>query len=185
MSAHMPERRSLLKATLLIGATMTLAASTASAAALSRRAGIGPASQGSEARTAAAVPAKAKTMMLGGLSSKGWPVVMELSQNLKRIRLAAIGLDMTCTSGSTFSLSAWFTDLAVGPNGKVHVLAAILPQAGSGGVTLTGGNETFSGRLNRTQLTFAGTWRMQLNYTLPNNQSDHCDSGPVAFSVRL
>ncbi|HUO74903.1 MAG TPA: hypothetical protein VMU39_29325 [Solirubrobacteraceae bacterium] len=185
MSAHVPQRRSFMYATSVVCASMTLAATTASAAEHSGRAHVGSASPGTEAHLAAAAPANSKTMMLGGFSSKGWPVVMEFTRNLKRIHLAAIGLDMTCTSGDQFAVTGWFGDLPVGPNGKVQTVGAIPPQAGSNGVKLSGGSESLSGRLNRTQLTFTGSWRMQLNYTLSNNQSDQCDSGQVAFSARL
>jgi hypothetical protein len=65
------------------------------------------------------------------------------------------------------------------------VTMAIPASAGNSTVSITGGTDTFMGRLNRAQATFTGSWQLHLNFVMSNGQTNQCDSGHVAFSARL
>jgi hypothetical protein len=133
--------------------------------------------------TRAAVP-RAASVVLGGLTGHGWPVVLTLSPNGKRLTLAVTGVDMSCTSGASFSTADALGDVAIGRRGKVHATRGI-PAITSPSVSITGGFHTLSGTLNRRRLTFSGSWRLHLDFQMPNGQADHCDSGRVRFTARL
>jgi hypothetical protein len=132
-----------------------------------------------EARAAAA-----RSVVFGGLTSQGWPVVAYIARSGKRLELAVIGLDMSCTSGSRFPLDDGVENLRIRANGTVHHFSAVPPTAGSS-VSITGGSDSFTGKLNRERLTFTGKWQLHLNFATSNGQTDQCDSGPVTFKTRL
>jgi hypothetical protein len=130
----------------------------------------------------AATPAAGRA--LGGFNVQGWPIVLEVSGNAKRIQLTVTGLNMTCTSGARFPVQAFWQRLTVARNGRVRAARPMLPVPGSP-VSITGGSDSFAGLLNRRQATIFGAWRLHVDYGLPHGQSDHCDSGLVGFAARL
>ena len=88
--------------------------------------------EGVAAPRVAALGAKAKKPKLGGLSfggltPQGWPVVIQVSRNLKHVTRAIIGLDENCTpSMDVFGTSDFYggrRDLFV-PMNKAHKFAA-------------------------------------------------------------
>jgi hypothetical protein len=132
--------------------------------------------------TAVAVPTAGH--VLGGFTSQGWPVVLEISGNGKRIALVATGLDMGCTSGSGGPLEDGWQQLPIRAKGKVHAAITLPPFAGAT-VSITGGSRSFSGRFNRARSAFSGQWRLHLDFKYSNGQTDHCDSGRVTFTATL
>jgi len=131
---------------------------------------------------AAAVPASGE--VLGGFTSQGWPVVVEISKDAKRINTIGIGLDMSCTSGQQAGLRDGWVRLPVGPRGKVHATLTIPASPGSS-VSLTGGSDSLTGTLNRRRLTFSGVWELILMFKDSTGHVDKCDSGRVTFAARL
>jgi hypothetical protein len=121
--------------------------------------------------------------VLGGLTSGGWPVVLEVSSNGKRIRFADIGLDMNCSSGGSFSTMDFATMLAIRPNGTVHRTAALPSFTDPSGTSITG-SRSISGRLNRKRWTFSGVWHLHLSFAMSHGQTDQCDSGTIPFVAR-
>jgi len=135
-----------------------------------------------KARTAAGGSNLAAGQVLGGFTSQGWPVVLELSKDGKQIALAGIGLSMNCSSGAQFSTGDGWIHAPIAAGGKVREAAQITPAPK---YSLTGGSDSFTGKLNRRQVAFSGTWQLHLTYSMSNGQTDQCDSGRVAFSARL
>lgn len=123
--------------------------------------------------------------VLGGMTAQRWPVVITISANGKRIQAAQAGLVLTCSSGDGFPVPDAWGDVPLQANGGVNVAAGILPSTGNSAGSVTGGSDTFTGRLNRKRATFSGTWQLKLNFLMSSGQIDQCDSGRVAFSARL
>jgi len=130
------------------------------------------------------VPSPAAGKVLGGFTSQGWPVVLAISNNSKGIVTAGAGLDMSCASGASFGVPDRWRNLPIGPNGVVHVSDSIGAQQGSG-ASITGGTDSLTGKFNRKRGTFAGVWQLHLTFSMPNGQTDTCDSGRVTFTVAL
>jgi hypothetical protein len=122
--------------------------------------------------------------VLGGFTSQGWPVVLEISGNGKRVAVVATGLFMSCTSGVGFPVEDAWPLLPISAKGKVHAAITIPSFAGSS-VSITGGSRSFAGRFNRARSIFWGQWRLHLNYKFSNGQTDQCDSGRVTFTATL
>ena len=123
-------------------------------------------------------------VVFGGVTRDGWPVVLAISPDAKRLRGSVIALVLRCTSGAVFADADGFGGLAVGPRGNVHVAGSI-PAVTTPAVSMTGGSHAMVGTLNRRRETFSGRWRLRLNFKLDNGQINHCDSGWVGFSARL
>jgi hypothetical protein len=120
--------------------------------------------------------------ILGGFTSQEWPVVVDFSKNHKQIRLVEAGLEMKCGSGTSFAELDGWTHLPIAANGRVHISSQIAPQVGTS-ASLTGGTDTFSGQFNRQRTKLTGTWELRQTFSLPNGQTDECDSGPVGFAL--
>jgi hypothetical protein len=134
--------------------------------------------------TAHIASAPAAGRMLGGFTSQSWPLVLAIAKNGKRIVVAVTGLVITCASGDTYPLEDGWAQLPISASGHVHATRAIAPMAGSS-VSLTGGFDSFAGRLNRARSTFSGVWQLHLSLKQSGGQSDQCDSGRVALVAEL
>lgn len=168
-------------------ALVTMAAAAASATASGRMLpahAMLPASAVAAGANAELGAGPAAGQVLGGLTSQGWPVVMQVSQNGKRIDDIVIGLDMRCTSGETFSTQDGFVHLRIGPTGQVRGAVTVPPSSQSGS-SFAGATQSLTGKLNRKRATFSGAWRLHVMFSLSNGQTDTCDSGRVTFAARL
>jgi hypothetical protein len=123
--------------------------------------------------------------VLGGISSRGWPISLVISPNGKRIEIVVMGLGMTCSSGGSFAVSTGFRNVPIRANGNVHARKTIPPFNDGSGVSITGGFRSISAHLNRKRWTFAGVWREHVDFATSSGQTDHCDSGNVSFFARL
>jgi hypothetical protein len=140
------------------------------------------------AQAAAVVPSAgpAAGRMLGGLTAQGWPVVMAVASNGRRVQETRIALDMHCTSGGQWTAIDGWSGLPIRGDGSVQAAEAIPPIAGSATTdALTGGSHSMVGKLNRKRATFTGTWHLHLSFTSSSGQTDECDSGVVRFGMRL
>jgi hypothetical protein len=119
------------------------------------------------------------------VTSGHWPVVFSISSDDKRLFAGAIVVDMSCASGESFAVPDEFVgNRRFRPNGTIRFVKPIAPFATPGG-SLISGSRSIAVRLNRKRMTLSGTWRLHLDFTFVNGQTDHCDSGQVHVSTRL
>jgi hypothetical protein len=124
--------------------------------------------------------------VLGGLTAQGLPVVMAIAGNSKRIDGTKSVFQMHCTSGLDFMTPDSWARLPIRADGSVSITVAVPPIPASGaGDAITGGSDSFVGKLDRKRATFSGVWQLHLNFATSNGQTDSCDSGHVTFKVRL
>ena len=192
-------RRWILLGAAIIVAAVGIVSSHASAKSASASANSASVRASLAQAASAAVPKPKTTVspaagrVLGGLTSQHSPVIVQISKNAKQIEVAAANLDLTCTSGDQFWLPDGWEHTALSTNGSVSLHVTVPPDTsgGSNGVTLTGGSDTFTGKLNRKAATFSGTWRLQLTYSVASTTAgappttDSCDSGSVTFKTKL
>jgi hypothetical protein len=133
----------------------------------------------------AILPASGKA--LGGFTSQQMPVVLQITKQDKRIGIAATTLEMNCTSGDQPLLPDNWIKLPLSKKGAVNATVQLPPSAPAAGDTvgIAGGSDTFSGKLNAKKATFSGTWDLHIDFSMPNNQTDSCDSGRVTFRAVL
>jgi hypothetical protein len=137
---------------------------------------------GAPALSVADAAAPAPGVVLAGFSSQQYPAFFKLSPDGRTLNMAAIALDMNCTSGAEFVLHDAFASVRIRPNGRVHAAVFVPPTAESNGVTLSG-TDLLTGRLGTRHTELSGIWRLQLSYSFTNGMSDRCDSGPVRFAA--
>lgn len=191
MSTHAVTRRRRGVTTIVALAALTTAAGTA-AQAYAQPGSIDARMVRTEAQRATAAetlesPRSASPAgghALGGFNVQGWPVVVEVSGNAKRIQLAVTGLNMSCSSGARFPLQEGWQHLAVARNGRIHA-ARTIPAIPGSAVSITGGFHSFAAVMNRRQATIFGSWRLHLDFRAADGSTDHCDSGLVGFAARL
>ena len=172
-------RRAAVAAVSVIAA-MASAASTGAAKSVTR--------QRSFEREAVAALAKppvntmpAAGRMLGGLTSQQQAVVLAIAKKDKQVKQVVTALSMTCTSGLQLLVPDNWTHLLIARNGAVHVSYVIPPSNG-----ISGGTDTFSGKLNAKKATFSGTWELKIGFAdSTTGQTDQCDSGAVTFHAVL
>jgi hypothetical protein len=130
----------------------------------------------------ASLPAEGRVLI--GLTSQGWPVGAEISDARSKLMLVETGLEVRCTSGVRYQVAAFWGQLAISPSGRVHAREAIPLSAGAN-VVLTGGSDSFSGRINHRRSTLRGVWHVHLTFIRASGQMDQCDSGRVTFTATV
>ena len=120
--------------------------------------------------------------VLGAFTSQNYPGFLEISGDGRTLKLGAVSLVMSCTSGAQFVLADVLTRVRIKANGRLHAAHSVPPTAGSNGDTYSA-TDSLTARLNRRHSLLTGTWRLQVSYSFTNGMSDQCDSGPVRFTA--
>jgi hypothetical protein len=119
----------------------------------------------------------------GGLTSQGWPVVVQFNKSQRRVVRAVIGLDLRCTSGGFARLSDRFVDLRVNTSRKFRASFGPITQRFDDGSSydLEG---SISGALNRARSKVSGKWHLKLtDHDSAGAVTDTCDSGSVRWTA--
>ena len=120
----------------------------------------------------------------GGVTSQGWPVVIQFAQKQRRVGQAAIGVSVRCTSGAVANLSDRYTNLPVSTKRKFSASFGPDTQRYDDGTTADF-EGSISGALNRTRSKVSGTWRFKVTeYDSAGAVTDTCDSGSVSWTAK-
>lgn len=159
--------------------------SSGSAKNVSRQRQLEAAAAAATKPASAALPASGKT--LAGFTSQKLPVVAQISKKDKRVDVIGVVVNMTCSSGDQFMVPDEWVRLPIRKKGVVNATLHIPPSAPAAGdtVALAGGTDAFAGKLNAKKATFSGVWDLHLEFSMPDNQTDQCDSGRVTFRAVL
>lgn len=123
---------------------------------------------------------RSATVRLGGLTSKGWPVYIELAGNGRSIVRAVGAVDLPCSKGGSLIVpDAW----ARVPVRRGSFRVAYRDSFTEGGVTIDIHN-TFAGRVNRARTVVSGTWTNTAVIHETDGTVDTCDSGAVKFKAQ-
>jgi hypothetical protein len=167
-------------AVVLVAALTPYAAIVASAAGSA-----GPA--GKAAKRSAHHGAKRSTsagVVLGGVTSTGWPVVIQVSRDGRQVVRATMGLPMKCQpSGAEFGVADFYTHVPISARGAFQGTQ-------EGSPTEIGNNQTvtvtgqMTGKFNRAMTSATGTWRSAfVVHDATGATVDQCDSGTVSFTA--
>jgi hypothetical protein len=120
----------------------------------------------------------------GGLTSQGWPVVIQLNKSQRRVVRAVIGLHLRCTSGYEFDLPDGFVNLAVNAKRKFRAGFGPVTQRYDDGTTYDV-EGSISGALNRARSKMSGKWRLKVtDHNSAGAVTDTCDSGSVSWTAK-
>lgn len=135
----------------------------------------------SQRASSAAITPSIGAGVFGGFTSKGWPVVAELTRNGKLVKRAVGGIELTCTSGDMFSIADKWTGLPV----RAGRFGDSYRDRSTEDGQIYESSGSVKGKLNRRRTRISGSWRAQL--VVRNSAAvitDRCDSGPLRFTAR-
>jgi hypothetical protein len=119
--------------------------------------------------------------IFGGYTTKGWPVVIEVSRNGKRIKRAVAGIEASCTSGAIVTLPDTWRDLPI--RGR-RFKGAFTDSDPDGGLVYEF-SDSIQGAINRKRTRISGTWSEKVTIRDAAGVTvDTCDSGRVPFTAR-
>jgi hypothetical protein len=127
--------------------------------------------------------AAAKGVVYGGMTAQGWPVVIEVSKDRRRVAQATAGLHLTCADGAFGRLADTYQGLTVQRRkfrarfGPTHV------RQNDG--TISDYTGSISGTFNRARSKVSGRWRLQITDHDDTGGVVHtCDSGSVRWNAK-
>jgi hypothetical protein len=136
-------------------------------------------SDGNHARSAAAAG-----VVYGGRTAQGWPVVIELNRNRRRVVQAVAGIRLDCTSGIVVNLSDRYFNGTVNNRRKFGGEFGPDTRRNADG-TSTDLEGSMSGALNRARSRASGRWHLKLTvYDAAGAVTDTCDSGSVRWTAK-
>lgn len=117
---------------------------------------------------------------LGGLTSNGWPVYIELAGNGRSIVRAVGAIDAPCSKGGSLTTpDKWM---------RVPVRRGSFKVAYRDSLTEDGHTfefeDTFAGKVNRARTVVSGTWSNKIVVHEPDGSVNTCDSGALKFRAR-
>ncbi len=133
-----------------------------------------------DARTAAATVGNT----YGGVTSQGYPVVVDMTSNRRKLVRAMAAIELPCTSGATAFLPDEYTALPVTRKGKFGTAFGPVTVRNDDGTT-SDVQGRLSGRLTSAKTRLAGTWELEwTDHDAAGAVTDTCDSGVVRWSAK-
>src|SRR4051794_31183212 len=146
-----------------------------------RRLGLGVVLAGA---IAAAAPAAAQARVLGGATSDGWPVVVEINKSGKKVVRASTGVTLTCTSGAIVSVPDGFQKLKISKKGKFGASFGPTTSDNPDG-TKNVFEGSMSGKTNKARTKASGNWQLKVtDLSATGTVTDTCDSGSVRWRAK-
>ena len=163
---------------------MVLSTATLTAAAAVAAAPAGGATKPRHLTAVAAASAKAPAgVVFGGVTPQTWPIVVALDKARTRVDQVVIGLDMTCTSGDTFSTNDGFQRLKLSKKGRFS--ASVGPERIDAGGAPADVESKVIGRMARGRSAMRGIWSLKVTLYDPAGATvvDTCESGLVRWTA--
>lgn len=121
-------------------------------------------------------------IMLGGVTSAGWPVVIEVSRDGREVVRATMAVPLKCQSGGDLILPSFYANMPIDATGAFQGGGEVTVH-GEGAPTVTFTNR-MTGKFNRSARTVAGTWNLVAVVRDASGATvDNCDSGAVSFTA--
>ena len=120
------------------------------------------------------------TVLYGGTTSNGWPVIAEVTPNGRLIKRIVGGIDADCSQGGVFSFPSTWRNVPVSRGGAFKASYHDTDSAEGVEVTMS---ETLAGRLNRAHTRVSATWRSTTTFRQPDGTVDVCDTGTLKVAL--
>ncbi|HET9946424.1 MAG TPA: hypothetical protein VFR56_12300, partial [Actinomycetes bacterium] len=111
----------------------------------------------------------------GTVTPQGQPLIVDMTSTRRRIPRTVVTLEVTCTSGATFTFVDKYTDLPVTRAGRFRASIGPVTERNADGTT-TDYQGRIAGDLNDTKTRIAGVWRIVwTNHDAAGTVTDTCD----------
>jgi hypothetical protein len=137
---------------------------------------------------AAGVPfsaaAATRGVAFGGLTRQGWPIAFELNKKGTKVRWAAAGLRLDCTSGQFTNQRDGYVGSHVSRKGRFgDSFGPSTTRQDDGSSVVV--SSSYHGVFNKRRTAAHGTWRAKLVFRdATGATTDTCDSGSVAWVAK-
>jgi hypothetical protein len=122
--------------------------------------------------------------VLGGQTSQGWPIVVELNKAGTQVVRASAGLHLTCTSGGVVNLPDSYRKLAVSKSGSFKLKFGPTTQRNDNGTT-TDYEGSISGKLNKARTSAKGKWSLKFTeHDAAGTVTDTCVSNSASWTAK-
>lgn len=160
-----------------------LATGVAVAAAAAPAGGATPARHLAASSAASAGASAATGSVLGGLTPQSWPIVIALNKARTRVAQVVIGLDLTCTSGDSFSTNDGFQNIKLSKRGRFS--ASIGPERIDAGGVPADVDSKVIGRFRDGRSSMRGIWSLKVTIydATGTTVTDTCESGVVSWTA--
>lgn len=123
-------------------------------------------------------------LVYGGLTDQGWPVVIEMTKNRRRVVQAVSALHMNCTGGGIARLPDRYVNLRVNRKRKFAFSFGPVTVRNDDGTT-SDFSGAIRGSLNRARSRVRGSWRLTVvDRDTTGAVVDTCDSGLVRWRAK-
>ena len=123
---------------------------------------------------------RSATVSLGGLTSNGWPVYIELAADGRSIVRAVGAIDTPCSGGGSLTVPDTWLRVPI----RHGSFRAVYRDSFTDGGARIDVQDTFAGKVNRARTVVSGTWRYKMVLHLPDGSMDTCDSGVLKFRAQ-
>jgi hypothetical protein len=125
--------------------------------------------------------ARSATVVYGGTTSNGWPVVADVTRDGRMIKRIVGAIPVHCSEGGDFSLPSQWRYLRVSRAGAFK--ASYENKDVEEGVEMTV-SERLAGKLNSARTRISATWSLSMTFKNPDGTVDVCDSGTLKVTLR-
>ena len=119
--------------------------------------------------------------VLAGMTSQGWPALLEVSNDGRQIQQAIAAIDLTCTSGDAFAIPDPWVAVPIAPRGTFK--ATFHDTFVEEGISIEI-SDSISGKFNRKRTKVSTKSRLQITFRGADGSVDSCDSGNVSLRAR-
>jgi cyanophycinase-like exopeptidase len=120
----------------------------------------------------------------GGVTSQGFPVIVDMNATRRQVVRVVAAIDASCTSDAGLTIPDRFTKVAVTRSGKFRVVYGPYVVRNDDGTT-TDWQGRMTGLLNDAKTKIAGTWRLIAVYhAAAGAVTDTCDSGLLTWRAK-
>lgn len=131
-----------------------------------------------------ATTAAAGATVYGGLTSQGFPVVIETSKNRRKVAQATIAIRLTCTSGGAFAVPDGYTGMSVTKKRKFRASFGPITSRNDDGTT-TDFEGSVAGAFNKSRTKVSGRWSIKAtDHDASGATTDTCDSGSIRWTAK-
>jgi hypothetical protein len=120
----------------------------------------------------------------GGLTSQGFPVIVEVNKTRRKIVRTIIAIRLTCTAGGFVIIPDSYGRLSVTKTGKFNSSFGPVTQRNDDGTT-TDLEGSVRGAFNTLRTKVSGKWSFKgTDHDASGAVTDTCDSGSVSWSAK-
>jgi hypothetical protein len=142
------------------------------------------------AAVAAAAPATAPArpaapgVVYGGLTSTGWPVVVELDKKHRKVVRATAAIRLQCTAGGVSTLPDGYMGLKISKSGRFSSSFGPETNRNDDGTT-TDFQGSITGKLNKARTKITGTWSFTAtDHDAAGTVTDTCAATNVSWKAK-